>query len=195
MNIEILILVLVVVAIFLAAALGIVFANRNKRSQKLRDKFGPEYDLTMKNVGDQRKAEETLAEREQRVTKLNIRDLKVSERDTYREEWQKIQADFVDNPSASVDEASRLITEVMIARGFPVSDFEQRAADLSVMYPNFVPNYRNAYDIALKNQRKETSTEELRQAMVNYHSMFEELLGIVKVNETEDKEMEVKIHE
>jgi type II secretory pathway pseudopilin PulG len=194
-NIEILILVLVVVAIFLAAALGIVFANRNKRSQKLRDKFGPEYDLTMKNVGDQRKAEETLAEREQRVTKLNIRDLKVSERDTYREEWQKIQADFVDNPSASVDEASRLITEVMIARGFPVSDFEQRAADLSVMYPNFVPNYRNAYDIALKNQRKETSTEELRQAMVNYHSMFEELLGIVKVNETEDKEMEVKIHE
>ncbi|PKO15075.1 MAG: hypothetical protein CVU39_11970 [Chloroflexi bacterium HGW-Chloroflexi-10] len=195
MNIEILILVLVVVAIFLAAALGVVFASRNKRSQKLRDKFGPEYDLTVKNVGDQRKAEETLDEREERVTKLNIRDLKITERDAYSEEWQKIQADFVDNPSTSVDEASRLITEVMIARGFPVSDFEQRAADLSVMYPNFVPNYRNAYDIALKNQRKETSTEELRQAMVNYHSMFEELLGIVKVNEVEDKDMEVAIHE
>ncbi len=121
--------------------------------------------------------EETLSEREKRVSKLDIRVLDENERDRYQGEWVEIQAHFVDNPSKSVDDCNRLITEVMVTRGFPVADFEQRAADLSVMYPDFVPNYRSAYAIALKNKRNETTTEELRQAMIYYHSLFDELLG------------------
>jgi len=184
-NNETLILLLIAV-VLIAAGLGVWFATRRQRSQKLREKFGPEYDYAMQKAGDQHAAEETLKEREKRVVKLDIRALNETERDRYHGEWLKIQTDFVDDPSKSVEEANRLITEVMVARGFPVADFEQRAADLSVMVPNFVSNYRNANAIALKNQSKEASTEELRQAMVYYRSMFEELLGTKEVKEVED---------
>ena len=97
----------------------------------------------------------------------------------------------MDDPSSSVEAGNRLITEVMVARGFPVADFEHRAADLSVMYPDFVSNYRNAYAIALRNKRNETSTEELRRAMVYYHALFEELLGTANGKDIQAKEMEV----
>jgi hypothetical protein len=180
-----------VVLIVIAVGLGVWFAMRSRRSQKLREKFGPEYNYTMDIVGDRRTTEETLKEREKRVTKLDIRALDENERSRYHGEWSKIQGSFVDDPSKSVGDANRLITEVMIARGFPVADFDQRAADLSVMYPDFVSNYRNAQAIASKNQRNETSTEELRQAMVYFHSLYEELLGTVegKVVETKGKEV------
>jgi ABC-type multidrug transport system fused ATPase/permease subunit len=181
------ILILIAAAVLIVVVLGVWFAIRRRRSQKLRKKFGPEYDYTMEKVGDQRTVEETLKEREKRVINLDVRALNENERDRYHGEWMKIQADFVDDPSKSVEEANRLITEVMIARGFPVADFEQRAADLSVMYPDFVSNYRNAYAIALKNQGNAISTEELRQAMVYYHSLFEELLGSMEVNPNEKK--------
>ena len=184
MRTEILILILVVaVVLLIAAGLGVWLAMRSRRSQNLREKFGPEYDHTLEKEGDRRTAEATLKEREKRVTKLDIRALDQTERDRYHGEWINIQAGFVDDPSKSVEAANRLITEVMIARGFPVADFEQRAADLSVMYPNFVSNYRNAQAIALKNKQNGTSTEELRQAMVYYHSLFEELLGSAEVKE------------
>ncbi len=191
MKTETLILILIAAAVLIAAGLGVWFAIRSRRSQKLREKFGPEYDYTMEIAGDRRTAEETLKEREKRVVKLDIRPLYENEWDRYHEEWIKIQADFVDDPSKSVQEANRLITEVMIARGFPVANFEQRAADLSVMYPDFVSNYRDAYAIVEKNQRNGTSTEELRQAMVYYHSLFDELLGTVDVKEVEAKEKEI----
>jgi hypothetical protein len=176
---------LIVAVVLIVVILGVLSAMRRGSSQKLREKFGPEYDLTMEKVGDKRTTEETLKEREKRVNQLDIRALDEHARDRYHGEWIKIQTDFVDNPSKSVEEANRLITEVMVGRGFPVADFEQRAADLSVLYPNFVPNYRNAYAIALKNQRNEASTEELRQAMVYYHSLYEELLGTVETKEKE----------
>jgi hypothetical protein len=144
-------------------------------------------------VGDRRAAEETLMEREKRIKKVEIRTLNEDEKVRYRGEWSEIQANFVDSPSRSVEEANRLIMEVMSLRGFPVADFDQRAADLSVMYPDFVSNYRNAHEIAMKNQRNGTSTEELRQAMVYYHSLFEELLGIEEVNDVEVEEREVVI--
>lgn len=134
-------------------------------------------------------AEETLAEREKRVNELAIRDLEPDKRDRYHTEWIEVQADFVDEPSESVEAANRLITEVMIARGFPLADFEQRAADISVVYPDFVSNYRSAHTIAEKNQRNEASTEELRQAMVYYRTVVEELLGI------EDNPVENKVKE
>lgn len=184
-------LILIVVAVLIVIGLGVWLANRGRRSQKLREKFGPEYDYTMEKVGDRHLAEDTLKEREKRIMKLDIRALDEKERDRYHGEWINIQANFVDDPSKSVEQANRLITEVMIARGFPVADFEQRASDLSVMYPDFVSNYRNANAIALKNQSGGTSTEELRQAMVYYHSLFKELLGTVEVKEVEAKEKEV----
>ncbi len=184
MNIGTLILIIAaVVVVLILARLITSLASHRMRSQKLKEKFGPEYDYTLEKLGDQRTAEETLAERERRVNQLDIHDLDENQRQRYQEEWRKIQADFVDAPSKSVEEANLLITEVMVARGFPVADFEQRAADLSVLYPDFVPNYRNAHAIALKNQSDGASTEDLRQAMVYYRSLFDELLGAAEVDE------------
>lgn len=193
MNTEILIPVLIAAVVVIALSITSLFAVQKWRSQKLREKFGPEYDYTMGVVGDRRAAEETLMEREKRIKKVEIRTLNEDEKVRYRGEWNEIQANFVDNPSRAVEEANRLIMEVMSLRGFPVADFDQRAADLSVIYPEFVSNYRNAHEIAMKNQRNGTSTEELRQAMVYYHSLFEELLGVEEVNDVEVEEREVVI--
>jgi hypothetical protein len=187
------ILILIIVAVLIVITLGILFANRVRRSHRLREKFGPEYEYTMEKVGDRHMAEATLKEREKRIKELDIRALDEQARARYHEEWIEIQANFVDDPSKSVEQANRLITEVMIARGFPVADFEQRASDLSVMYPDFVPNYRSANAIALNNQSGGSSTEELRQAMVYYHSLFEELLGTEEGKEVEVREKEVAI--
>jgi hypothetical protein len=174
-------LILVAAIVIILVALAISSSVVKRRSEQLREKFGPEYDYTMQKEGDKQAAEEALKERERRVTNLDIRSLNPGERDRYQAEWKQIQADFVDTPAKSVEEANRLISEVMVARGFPVADFEQRAADLSVMYPDFVSNYRNAYAIATKNQNNGASTEELRQSMVYYRSMFDELLGTMNV--------------
>ena len=169
--------------VLIVLGLTVILSARKKSSLKLREKFGPEYDLALEKSGDQRLAEVTLKEREKRVSSLEIHDLSESERNRYHGEWVEIQTAFVDDPSKSVEEAHRLITEVMIARGFPVVDFEQRAEDLSVLYPNLVTNYRSANAITLKNQSSRCSTEEIRQAMVNYRSLFEELLGAAQAKE------------
>jgi hypothetical protein len=183
---ETLIIVLIALAVFIIAGLVAWVVLRSIRSRKLRKKFGPEYDYTMEKLGDRRTAEETLEEREKRVSKLTIRTLDTDEWDQFHTEWIEIQADFVDKPAESVEEANRLIKQVMEARGFPVADFEQRVADISVLYPDFVSNYRNAHAIAVRNQRNGgVSTEELRQAMVYYRSLFEELL---ETSETSIKE-------
>ena len=189
MRPEILILIVIAVAVLAAAALITWFALSRWRSKKLHDKFGSEYDYTLEKAGDQRTAERTLVEREKRVNQLNIHTLDENERDRYQGDWLQIQADFVDDPSKSVKDADRLITEVMIARGFPVADFEQRAEDLSVLYPESVSNYRNAHTIATNNGGNGshgTSTEDLRQAMVVYHSLFEVLVGPMKVEESKN---------
>lgn len=176
---------LVIIIVIVIAAIVIWFAMRKNRSDQLRNKFGPEYDYTIEKEGDARKAELALEERQKRVEKLQIRPLAEDARRRYSDEWLQIQSDFVDDPKSAVDQANRLITEVMIARGFPVADFEQRAADLSVLYPQFVPDYRNAYSIAMRNQTDGTSTEDLRQAMVYYHSLFAELLETERTKELE----------
>ena len=177
METQTLIIVLIALAVLIVASIVAWAAIRIRRSQNLRKKFGPEYDYTMEKLGDRRVAEETLEEREKRVNKLAIRTLDSNEWDHYHSEWIEIQADFVDEPSKSVEEANRLIKDVMGARGFPVADFEQRVADVSVLYPDFVSNYRNAHAIAARNGHNGgVSTEELRQAMVYYRSLFEELL-------------------
>ena len=190
MNTQTLIPILAAVAVLVAIGLIVWLVMLYIRSWRLKKKFGPEYNYTLEKMGDRRTAETDLKEREKRVVKLDVHPLSEHERDRYHTEWTDIQAGFVDAPAQSVEKANLLITEVMIARGFPVADFEQRAADLSVLYPNFAPIYRQANSIATKNKEGGNgSTEELRQAMVNYHSLFDQLLGTVHPVEPE-KEIE-----
>ncbi len=185
MNTQTLILVSIAVAAILLAISITWLAIRILRSQKLRRKFGPEYDYALAITGNRRKAEETLMEREKRVKSFAFQDLAPEKLSQYKAEWDDIQAGFVYNPFETVEKASQLITEVMIARGFPVEDFDQRAADISVLYPDFVSNYRKAHAIAKINQQHEISTEDLRQAMVYYHSLFEALLETEVTQEME----------
>lgn len=168
----IVILAIVVVVI----AVGVFLYLRRRRSETLRQQFGPEYKRAVKQYGDERKAEAELAEREKRVRKLDIRGLTRDEKDRFSQDWKKAQAHFVDAPSPAVSEADTLVKELMLARRYPVGEFEQRAADISVDHPNVVNNYRTAHDIAERNKSGRATTEDLRQAMVHYRSLFEELL-------------------
>jgi hypothetical protein len=184
MDPKVLVAIIVVLAIILVAA--IVIARRRQRSVHLKQHFGPEYDRELQARGDASKAEAALAEREARVQKLTIRDLPVTERAAYADEWAAVQRRFVDDPSLAVSEADRLVNRVMTARGYPVADFDQRAADISVSYPSVVQNYRSARDIFVRHSNGRASTEDLRQAMVYYRSLFDELLGEHPVATTTD---------
>lgn len=166
--------VLIVVVFGGILAMGAV---RRKRAERLHDKFGAEYDHTVQAAGGEKKAQAELDERQKHVDTLVIRPLSTSERERYLADWAAVQTKFVDEPQQAVVVADHLIIEVLQVRGYPVSDFEQRAADISVNYPALVSNYRAAREIADKNEHQEASTEELRQAMIYYRSLFEELLG------------------
>ena len=184
MNTTFIIITVVVVLVILGAILGLVFSRRN-RSERLHDKFGPEYDHTVQTMGDEKKAQTELDERQKHVEALDIRPLSVSERERYLTDWTAVQSKFVDEPGQAIVDADRLIIEVMQLRAYPISDFEQRAADISVNYPALVSNYRAAREIAIKNERQQADTEELRQAMVYYRSLFDELLKTEAVVEEE----------
>lgn len=179
----ILIGVAVVVGVAILGVLAAYIIRRRRHSRRLKEKFGPEYDHTVDRIGDRSEAEDELEEREQRVKELSFRDLESDERVYFSEEWEQTQSQFVDRPSAAVERANQLVKELLNARGFPASKFDQRAADISVIFPEVVSNYRHAHEIAVKNQHDEASTEELRQAMVHYRSLFTELL------ETEEARM------
>jgi hypothetical protein len=168
-------LVAILVVVILLALLAF-FAGRQRRSRKLQDKFGPEYDRTVEQAGDRRAAEAELQERAERRQSFDIAPLEPEARARYLEAWRNTQAQFVDEPAQATREADRLITSVMRDRGYPVDDFEQRAADVSVDHPQVVDDYRAAHAIAARNDRSEASTEDLRQALVHYRSLFEELL-------------------
>ena len=147
-----------------------------RRSEQLRSTFGPEYERTVRETGDPRKAEQQLEERKERVEQFQIRALEPQEREQFAGRWRSAQAQFVDDPSGAITEADRLVAEVMQARGYPVGDFEQRATDVSVEHPHVVEHYRAAQAIARRNERGEAQTEDLRQAMVHYRALFEDLL-------------------
>jgi hypothetical protein len=170
------IIVVVLVLVIIGALLGLVFSRR-KRTERLHDKFGPEYDHTVQTMGSKKKAQTELEERQKHVKALEIRPLSISEREHYLADWSAVQSKFVDEPGQAIEAADRLIKEVMQVRDYPVSDFEQRAADISVTYPDLVTNYRAAREIAIKNEQGQADTEELRQAMIYYRSLFDELLG------------------
>jgi hypothetical protein len=176
MNGTLFIIGVVMVLVVMGIILGPVFARRG-RSKKLHDKFGAEYDHTVQTMGSEKKAQTEMNERRKHVKTLDIRPLSVDERGRYLADWASVQSKFVDEPGKAIGDADRLIMEVMQLRAYPVSDFEQRAADISVSYPSLVSNYRAAREIAIKNEKHQANTEELRQAMIYYRSLFEELLG------------------
>lgn len=174
MNAVTLILIIVAVA---AIAFGVFMYIQKERTRRLRGQFGPEYDRLLDDKGSQRKVEDELLKRQKRIEKLHIRDLTQAESDRFSGAWRSVQAKFVDAPNAAVAEADRLVRDVMTARGYPMSDFEQRAADISVDHPNVVQNYRAARDIAARDAGGKATTEDLRQAMVHYRALFEDLLS------------------
>lgn len=175
------IIVVVLALVIVGALLGPIFVRR-QRSKRFSNQFGSEYERTVENMGTEKKAQTELDERQKHVETLNIRPLSASERERYLTDWTAVQAKFVDQPGQATIEADHLIMEVMQLRAYPVSDFEERAADISVSYPpELVSNYRAAREIAIKNKQNLADTEELRQAMIYYRSLFGELLEIEPV--------------
>ena len=173
-------LIIVIVAAVAIVIVAAVIISRQRRSQHLKQQFGPEYDRAVLQHGDARHAEAVLISREKRVEKFSLRPLSPTDRERFAEEWASIQRRFVDDPSTAVNQADKLVNTVMAARGYPMSDFEQRTADISVNYPTVVENYRSAREITLRHSQGSSSTEDLRQAMVYYRSLFNELLGTPK---------------
>jgi FtsZ-interacting cell division protein ZipA len=162
---------LIIVAIAAVAVIivaGLTWMSRSRRrTLSLREHFGPEYDRVVRAVGDPRKAEAELDARERRVAKLHIRPLPAADLDRYHDSWRDVQARFVEDPKQAVAEADALVGDVMNARGYPVADFDQRVADVSVDHPHVVMHYRAAHKVALRSADGQTDTEELRQALIH----------------------------
>jgi hypothetical protein len=168
------VLIAVVAAVLIVA--GGLGTMARRRTSRLRGRFGPEYDRTIEQSSGRREAETELRERERRREQLDIRPLGADALARYRERWQRIPNDFVDSPATAVAEADTLVTEVMRERGYPMDDFEQRAADISVDYPEVVERYREGHRISQLATRGSASTEDLRRAMQHYRELFNELL-------------------
>ena len=170
---------LVVVVILIIAALAWLYVRKRRTmTADLRQRFGPEYERAVRQHGSERKAEATLEDREKRVEKLNIRDLDPIEHERFLQRWESVQSRFVDSPKGAVAEADDQVSSLMKTRGYPVSDFDQRAADISVDHPRVVENYRSAHEIALRVGTSGATTEDLRTAMIHYRSLFEELVQV-----------------
>jgi hypothetical protein len=164
-------------AILIIAVLALLYARKRRNTTAdLRKKFGPEYDRAVLVHGAGRKAEAKLEDREKRVETLNIRDLNPIEHERFVKQWESVQSCFVDSPKGAVTQADDLLSSLMKARGYPMSDFAQRADDISVDHPRVLENYRSAHEIALRVGKNEATTEELRTAMIHYRSLFEELV-------------------
>ena len=182
------ILIAVVVLLVIGGLLGMLFTRR-QRTKRLQERFGPEYERTVREVGDQRKAEEELEARLHHVKALEIRPLSAEETERFTREWQFAQAEFVDEPLTALQKANQLIKEVMSIKGYPVDDFEQRTADISVDYPNLVIDYRELRAIATKGTDEDVTTEEMRQAMVHARALFENLVQPeTQIEDTDQKE-------
>jgi len=173
MNLAVLI---VIAAVVITAAIVVVFVMR-QRSVRLQRRFGPEYERAVRESGSKYRAESRLGKLEKRVGKFEIRPLSSEERMRYRERWKAIQARFVDDPDMALQQADEIINEVMSACGYPMTNFEDQAAQLSVDHPLIVEHYREAHAIAVRRARREGSTEDVRRALIHYRSLFEELVA------------------
>ena len=169
------ILVVLVVAVLVAAGAWLLMKRR--RTGELTEQFGPEYQRTLEERGNRAEAERELAERQERVEKMQIRDLEPGERERFVTAWRSVQAQFVDDPGGAIGKADALLRELMTARGYAVDgDFERMAADVSVHHGDVVGEYREAHAIAERHANGETETEDLRQAMVHYRALADDLL-------------------
>lgn len=180
-------------AVIVAVAVAIWLTTRKRRTKELRSRFGPEYNRMARAEGDTAKAEDLLLRREQRVKKLDIKPLSTQQRNEFADEWERAQAEFVDDPPAAVVHADALVQEVMRVRGYPVVDFEQRVADVSVDHPAVAQNYRLAHDIAARHEREDVGMEKLREAMLHYRALFADLLhdgGLQPVRQVRPEERE-----
>jgi len=168
---------ILIAVLVLVIAIGIIVGlmlGRRHRSARLQEHFGPEYDRTVGEIGEQRAAEADLLAREKKRKKLDITELTPEARQEHAALWHRVQADFVDDPKDAVGRAERLVTRVMRERGYPIDDFDQRAADISVDHPDIVENYRSAHTIY---KSADITTEDARQAFVHYRALFDRLLG------------------
>ena len=180
------------VAVAIVVVAGVVWYElRRHRSATLRARFGPEYDRVVHSAGNVRQAEASLEARARRVEALHIHPLTREDATRYGQSWRKVQERFVDDPRGAVTEADRLVGEVMHARGYPLGEFEQRVEDISVDHAGVVMNYRAARDIAQAHARGEASTEDLRQAMVHYRALFDDLLETAPAETRREHEREI----
>ena len=176
-------IILAGVVILFLFALGAWVSFKKRRSQRLEQRFGPEYGRTVEDLRSRPKAESELKKREKRVEHLNIVPLTPSEAAKFSQAWEAVQGRFVDSPKDAVVQADQLVCELMLKRGYPMGDFERRAADISVDHPAVVANYRAAQAIALRDARGEADTEELRKAVVHFRALFNELLEVKKAEQ------------
>ena len=168
------IVIVVAVVVVIAVAAFLFF---RMRSARLRSRFGPEYDRAVKETGSAYKAEAKLEKLEKRVQKFSIHPLRPEDVDRFRNAWRVVQARFVDDPRTALGDADLLVGQLMTARGYPMSDFEERAAEISVDHPLVVEHYRSGHEIAARHAQGRASTEDLRQAMIHYRTLFEDLMG------------------
>lgn len=166
---------IIIAAVVIAVVVIAWIVARKRRTEALQHRFGPEYDRALREKGD--RAEADLLERQRRVEKFSIRELSPAERERFVTDWRVVQSRFVDDPKGAVRDADELVTRLMQARGYPMTNFEQRAADISVDHPRVVDNYRAAREIAIRQQRGQATTEDLRNAIIYYRSLFDELLS------------------
>ena len=176
----------VVIGIVAVAAIviAIAYAYKSSRRRALQERFGPEYDRAVDDADKRRHAERDLAGRADERDELDIRPLTPAARHRYADEWHDVQARFVDAPSASVTEADALVTRVMRDRGYPVDDFESQYRLVSVDHPRIVENYRAAHDLYVQDRQGKAETEDLRNAVVYYRSLFDELLEEEETEQT-----------
>jgi len=168
--------VIIVVAVVVVIGVA-VFYFLQQRTRRLRSRFGPEYGRTVEEAGGKFRAESKLEELEKRVDRFSVHPLKPEDSERFRDSWRVVQAGFVDDPRTALGEADRLIGEVMTARGYPVADFEQRAAEISVNHAMVVEHYRAGHHVAQLHKQGLASTEDLRQAMIHYRTLFDDLLN------------------
>ena len=171
-------IILAAVVALALISVGAWFFYRKKQSHKLQERFGPEYDRTVNELGSRTKGESDLKAREKRVDQLEIIPLAPPEAARFSEAWHALQGRFVDNPKGVVVQAEQLVRELMEKRGYPMGDFERRAGDISVDHPDVVANYRSAQAIAVRDQRGSADTEDMRKAVVHYRALFDELLEV-----------------
>ncbi len=166
---------IIIAAVAIAVIVLAWIVARKRRTEALQHRFGPEYERALREKGD--RAETELLERQRRVEKFSIRELSAAERERFVTDWRVVQSRFVDDPRGAVRDADELVTRLMQSRGYPMTNFEQRAADISVDHPRVVDNYRAAHEIAIRHQRGQATTEDLRNAIIYYRSLFDELLS------------------